>query len=81
MSTVNLERARANFADDIRRRGGIKSAALIEGLATILLKVIFNPSGGCGVTGTNRVGTAGYMGTVCVWRPTRPCGIPPESQW
>src|SRR5258708_35572326 len=35
MSTVNLERARANFADDIRRRGAIKSAALIEGLATV----------------------------------------------
>jgi protein-L-isoaspartate(D-aspartate) O-methyltransferase len=35
MSTANLERARAIFADDIRARGGIKSAALIEGLATV----------------------------------------------
>jgi protein-L-isoaspartate(D-aspartate) O-methyltransferase len=35
MNSVNLEQARANFADDIRRTGDIKSAALIEGLATV----------------------------------------------
>ena len=35
MSATNLERIRADFAEDIRASGSIKTAALVEGLATI----------------------------------------------
>src|ERR1700733_4617198 len=35
MSATNLEKARADFAQDIRALGNIKTKALVEGLATV----------------------------------------------
>lgn len=43
MSGVDLNQARAAFADDIRIRGAIKSAALIEGLATVPREEFLGP--------------------------------------
>ena len=43
MGGTNLERARADFADDIRIRGGIKTMALVEGLATVPREAFLGP--------------------------------------